>query len=85
MTVSTVPETTSKNLPPADARERAKEFVMSIQDEMYRRIREKVKGRALICFHLFPVLKMICHYLMRSNSSRRGCKQDVVRPTRSVP
>ena len=40
MTVSTVPETTSKNLPPADARERAKEFVMSIQDEICQGLEE---------------------------------------------
>ena len=40
MTVSTVPETTSNNLPPADARERAKEFVMSIQDEICQGLEE---------------------------------------------
>jgi len=40
MTVSTVTETTSNNLPPADARERAKEFVMSIQDEICQGLEE---------------------------------------------
>ena len=34
MTVSTIPTTTSSNVPPADARERAKEFLRSIQDEI---------------------------------------------------
>ncbi|MDY6806777.1 MAG: oxygen-dependent coproporphyrinogen oxidase [Cyanobacteriota bacterium] len=34
MTVSTRPATTSTNLPPADARDRVREFMMSIQDEI---------------------------------------------------
>lgn len=45
MTVSTRPVTTSTNLPPADARDRVRELMMSIQDEICQGL-EQLDGEA---------------------------------------